>query len=59
MFDTGMHELKTLIAALGKGEKPIEFAMPTQSGPTVTQVMIDKWNQAVANTIKLVEISDR
>ena len=54
-----MHEIKNLIAALGKGDKAVEFKMPEQTGPKITQVMIDKWDQAVSNTIKLVDITDK
>jgi len=58
-FDTGMFELKNLIANLGKGGAPIEFKMPESNGISVTQIMIDKWNQAVDNTVKLVDITDK
>ena len=33
--------------------------MPEQSGPKITQVMVDKWDRTVDNTVKLVDITDK
>lgn len=56
--DTAIFDIKNLIAALGKGDKQIEFKMPESTGPQVTQVMIDKWNRCSENQVKLIDITD-